>query len=258
MGHKTNPVGFRLGYIRDWESKWYANKQFGVLLLEDYKVRKAIEKNYPEAGISSVEIARLANDISVTIHTARPGVVIGRSGQRVDEMRALLESLTSKKVKLNIREIQQPEMDAFLVARNIAEQIEHQVSFRRAMKQTVFRTMQGGAAGIKIKCAGRIGGAEIARDETIQQGRVPLHTLRANIDYGVTTAHTAMGCIGVKVWIYKGDILREIAEVEAETEAAADTTAKVEVAAQVPVASKEVVGSPATLEENKDAAAKTS
>lgn len=166
--------------------------------------------------------------------------------------------LPGKKVRLNIREVQQPELDAFLVARNIAEQIEHQVSYRRAMKQTVFRTMQGGAAGIKIKCAGRIGGAEIARDETIQQGRVPLHTLRANIDYGITTAHTAMGCIGVKVWIYKGDILREKAETEEITETAAATPAKVEVAAQAPVASKEVAASPAISEENKDAAAKTS
>ncbi len=250
MGHKTNPVGFRLGYIRDWESKWYANKNFSELLLEDYKVRKAIEKNYPEAGISALEIVRLVNDISVTVHTARPGVVIGRSGQRVDEMRGLLESLTGKKVRLNIREIQQPEMDAYLVARNVAEQIEHQVSYRRAMKQSVFRTLQGGALGIKIHCSGRIGGAEIAREESVQQGRVPLHTLRANIDYGITTAHTAMGCIGVKVWIYKGDILREIAAPEAETED--------KVKAQAPVVSEGVIVSPVTVEEKEDAAAKTS
>lgn len=197
-----------------------------------------------------MEIVRLANDISVTVHTARPGVVIGRSGQRVDEMRGLLESLTGKKVRLNIREIQQPEMDAYLVARNVAEQIEHQVSYRRAMKQSVFRTLQGGALGIKIHCSGRIGGAEIAREESVQQGRVPLHTLRANIDYGITTAHTAMGCIGVKVWIYKGDILREITAPEAETED--------KVKAQAPVVSKEVIVSPVTVEEKEDAAAKTS
>ena len=258
MGHKTNPIGFRLGLIRDWESRWYANKSFGSLLVEDYRIRKAIEKNYPDAGISTVEIVRLANDISVTVHTARPGVVIGRSGQRVDEMRSLLESLTGKKVKLNIREIQQPEMDAFLVARNIAEQIEHQVSYRRAMKQSVFRTMQGGAGGIKIKCSGRIGGAEIARDEAIQQGRVPLHTLRANIDYGITAAHTAMGCIGIKVWIYKGDILREVVSEAAATETVAAAPTKVGAAAQSEAIHNEVATNPATVEENKDATAQAS
>ena len=216
MGHKVHPFGFRIGVIRDWQSKWYAEKNYADSLHEDLKLRQAIKSGYNEAGISLVEIERQANKVALTIHTARPGVVIGRGGQRVDEMRLHLESLVGKRIQLNILEVQQPELDAYLVARAIAEQIEHRVAFRRAMKQTIFRTLQAGAKGIRISCAGRLGGAEIARREIMHQGRVPLHTLRADIDYGFTEAHTTMGRIGVKVWIYRGDILPEPSRVKAE------------------------------------------
>ncbi len=216
MGHKVHPLGFRLGVIRDWQAKWYADKSYLEFLQEDLKLRKAIEAKYPEAGISQVEIERQANKVSITIHTARPGVVIGRGGQRVDEMRLNLENLIGKRVQLNIVEVHQPELDAFLVARSVAEQIEHRVAFRRAMKQALFRTMQAGAKGMRIGCAGRLGGTEIARREVIHQGQVPLHTLRADIDYGFTEARTTLGRIGVKVWIYRGDILPEPSTMEVE------------------------------------------
>jgi len=185
------------------------------------KLRQAIQDKYAEAGISLVEIERQANEVSITIHTAWPGVVIGRGGQRVEEMRLYLESLIGKKVRLTIREIQQPELDAYLVARTIAEQIERRIAFRRAMKQAIFRTIQAGAKGVRISCAGRLGGAEIARRQTMHQGQVPLHTLRADIDYGLTEARTTLGRIGVKVWIYKGDVyaepkVAEITEMPAE------------------------------------------
>ncbi len=216
MGHKVHPFGFRIGVIRDWQSKWYAEKNYADSLHEDLKLRQAIKSGYNEAGISLVEIDRQANKVALTIHTARPGVVIGRGGQRVDEMRLHLESLVGKRIQLNILEIQQPELDAYLVGRAIAEQIEHRVAFRRAMKQAMFRTLQAGAKGIRISCAGRLGGAEIARREIMHQGQVPLHTLRADIDYGFTEAHTTLGRIGVKVWIYRGDILPEPTKLEAE------------------------------------------
>ena len=216
MGHKVHPVGFRIGVIRDWQARWYADKHYAEFLHEDLKLRQAIRSKYAEAGISLVEIERQANKVSVTIHTARPGVVIGRGGQRVDEMRHYLEELIGKRVQLNIQEIRQPELDAYLVARNIAEQIERRIAYRRAMKQTIFRTIQAGAKGVRISCAGRLGGAEIARRLTIHQGQVPLHTLRADIDYGLTEAHTTLGRIGVKVWIYKGDILPEPTTLEVE------------------------------------------
>jgi small subunit ribosomal protein S3 len=216
LGHKVHPFGFRIGVIRDWQAKWYAEKNYADSLHEDLKLRQAIKSGYNEAGISLVEIDRQANKVALTIHTARPGVVIGRGGQRVDEMRLHLESLVGKRIQLNILEVQQPELDAYLVARAIAEQIEHRVAFRRAMKQAMFRTMQAGAKGIRIGCAGRLGGAEIARREIMHQGRVPLHTLRADIDYGFTEAHTTMGRIGVKVWIYRGDILPEPTRLEAK------------------------------------------
>ncbi len=219
MGHKVHPLGFRLGVIRNWQAKWYADKSYLGFLQEDLKLRKAIEAKYPEAGISLVEIERQANKVSITIHTARPGVVIGRGGQRVDEMRLHLENLIGKRVQLNIVEIHQPELDAFLVARSVADQIEHRVSFRRAMKQALFRTMQAGAKGMRIGCAGRLAGAEIARREVMHQGQVPLHTLRADIDYGLTEARTTLGRIGVKVWIYRGDILPEPSTMEVEEEA---------------------------------------
>lgn len=209
MGHKVHPLGFRIGVIHDWQAKWYADKHYAEFLQEDLKLRQAIESRYTEAGISQVEIDRQANKVAVTIHTAQPGIVIGRGGQRVDEMRLYLEKLIGKRVQLNIQEIEQPELDAYLVAKAVAEQIKRRVAYRRAMKQAVFRTMEAGAKGVKISCAGRLAGAEIASRQSIHQGRVPLHTLRANIDYGFIEAHTTLGRIGVKVWIYKGDILPE-------------------------------------------------
>jgi len=215
-------VGFRTGIIRDWQARWYADKQYGEFLQEDLKLRQAIQSRYTEAGVSLVEVDRQAHEVSVTIHTARPGVVIGRGGQRVDEMRLYLETLIGKKVRLNIQEIRQAELDAYLVARAIAEQIERRISYRRVMKQAMFRTMQAGAKGIRVSCAGRLGGAEIARRQTMHQGQVPLHTIRGDVDYGLTEARTTLGRIGVKVWIYKGEILPEpkVAEVEEKPEAA--------------------------------------
>ena len=223
MGHKVHPVGFRIGIIRDWQAKWYADKNYAEFLHDDLKVRQAIQSKYTESGISLVEIAQQANKVLITIYTARPGIVIGRGGQRVDEMRLYLEGLIDKRVQLNIQEIQQPELDAYLVARAVAEQLERRVAYRRAMKQAILRTLQAGARGMRISCAGRLGGAEIARRQVMHQGEVPLHKLRADIDYGFTEAHTIMGRIGVKVWIYKGDILPEakvgeVEEVGIETE----------------------------------------
>jgi small subunit ribosomal protein S3 len=209
MGRKVHPIGFRLGIVRDWQSKWHTDKHYVEYLQEDMKIRKAITSKYGDAGVSLIEIERPANKIIVTIHTARPGIVIGRGGQRVDETRRSLEELIGKKLQLNVQEIRQPELDAYLVARSLAEQIERRVAYRRAMKQALFRSMQAGAQGIKINCAGRLGGVEIARSQVMHQGRVPLHTIRADVDYGFTEAHTVMGRIGIKVWLYRGDILPE-------------------------------------------------
>ena len=216
MGHKVHPMGFRIGVIRDWQAKWYADKHYAEFLREDLKLRQVIESRYAEAGISLLEIDRQANQVEVTVHTARPGIVIGRGGQRVDEMRHYLEGIIGKRVQLNIQEIRQPELDAYLVARAVAEQIERRIAYRRAMRQAIFRTIQAGAKGVRISCAGRLGGAEIARRQTMHQGQVPLHTLRADVDYGWTEARTTLGRIGVKVWIYKGDILPEPKELEVE------------------------------------------
>ena len=214
MGHKVHPLGFRLGVIRDWQGKWYADRHFAEFLKEDLKLRKLIQDRHSDAAISTIDIERQANQVTVTIRTARPGIVIGRGGQRVEETRKTLESLIGKKIRLNIQEVHQPELDAKLVAQSIAEQMERRVAFRRAMKQSLLRSMQAGAKGIRIHCAGRLGGAEIARRLNMHEGQVPLHTLRADIDYGFTEAKTTMGRIGVKVWIYKGDILpqRKIVE----------------------------------------------
>ncbi|MBI4186232.1 MAG: 30S ribosomal protein S3 [Chloroflexi bacterium] len=210
MGHKVHPTGFRLGVIRDWQSRWYADdKSYAEFLSEDLKIRHGIQSGYGDAGISRVEIERQANKVTVTIHTARPGVVIGRGGQRVDEMRNHLEGLIGKRIQLNIVEIQQPELDAYLVARTVAQQLEQRIAYRRAIKQAIFRTRQAGAKGIKVRCSGRLGGAEIARRQTIHDGQLPLQTLRADIDFGMTEARTPLGRIGVEVWIYKGDILPE-------------------------------------------------
>jgi len=221
MGQKTHPIGFRLGIIKDWQAKWYANKpsQYRSLLLEDLEIRQSILSRLPEAGISHVELERGAQELVVTIHSARPGIVIGRGGQRVEDVRKFVEALTHKRARLNVQEIRQPELDAQLVSASIAEQLGRRIAFRRAMHQAVGRAMQSGALGIKIICSGRLGGIEIARREKVMEGRVPLHTLRADIDYGLAEARTAMGRIGVKVWIYKGDILPAPKEVEAEVEA---------------------------------------
>lgn len=214
MGHKVHPFGFRIGIVKDWRSRWYDEKHYAELVHEDIAIRRIIHSSYQEAGISVIEIERKANEVTVTVHTARPGVVIGRGGQRVDELRVLLEKHTGKKVRLNIQEIREPELDATLVAQNIAEQLRRRVSYRRAVKQSISRTMLRGAKGVKIKCSGRLGGAEIARHEVGHEGSVPLHTLRADIDYGFAESLTATGLIGVKVWIYKGDILPEASPVE--------------------------------------------
>ncbi len=212
MGHKTHPIGFRLGIVRDWESRWFAGnaKSYAAQVIEDHSIRQIIRRRYAEAGISSVEIERTAQDLTVNVHTARPGIVIGRGGPRVDELRKAVEAAAGgKRVRLNVLEIRQPELDAFLVARNVADQLERRVMFRRATRQAVQRTMQAGAQGVKVMISGRLGGAEIARREKVMEGRVPLHTLRADIDYGLAEAKTTMGRIGVKVWIYRGDILPE-------------------------------------------------
>ena len=221
MGQKTHPVGFRLGIIKDWQARWYAGKssQYRSLLQEDLRIRQAIMSRLPEAGISKVELERGAQELSVTIHSARPGIVIGRGGQRVEAVRKAVEGLSNKRARLNVQEIRQPELDAKLVAMSIAEQLGRRIAFRRAMHQAVGRAMQSGALGIKIICSGRLGGIEIARREKVMQGRVPLHTLRANIDYGLAEARTAMGRIGVKVWVYMGDILPEPKEIEVEEDA---------------------------------------
>ena len=208
MGHKVHPTGFRVGVIYDWQSKWYAgNKGYKVQLHEDVGIRNRIMgKGQPDAGISKVEIDRNANQMTVTIHTAKPGIVIGRNGANVDLLRTDLEKQTGRRVRVNINEIRVPEMDAYLVARSIAEQLQRRVAFRRAVKQGVQRTMQRGAKGIKVVVAGRLGGSEMSRRETEKQGRIPLHTLRADIDFAIAEAHTTFGRIGVKCWIYKGDI----------------------------------------------------
>jgi small subunit ribosomal protein S3 len=207
MGHKVHPTGFRLGVIYDWQSKWYADKNYKSQLHEDLMIRKRIMGGSVDAGISRVDIDRNANQLTVTIHTAKPGIVIGRSGANVDQLRNELEKTTGRRVRVNINEIRQPELDAYLVARSIADQLQRRVAFRRAIKQGVQRTMARGAKGIKVTVAGRLGGSEMSRRESEKQGRIPLHTLRADIEFGIAEAHTTFGRIGVKVWIYKGDIM---------------------------------------------------
>ena len=238
MGRKVHPMGFRIGVIRDWQAKWYSEKHYGEFLHEDLKLRKAIQSKYADSAISAADIERQANKVAITIYTTRPGIVIGRGGQRVDEMRLFLENLIGKKVQLNIREVQQPELDAYLVARTVADQLGRRVAFRRAMKQAIFRTIQAGAKGIKISCSGRLSGGDIARHQTMSEGRVPLQTLRADIDYGLAEAHVALGLIGVKVWIYKGDILPELEVAEVE-EALAEPVAEVSAEAAPPAESEE-------------------
>ena len=220
MGNKTHPVGFRLGVIKDWQTRWFAAKQkdYRSLVKEDLAIRRIVLDGNQDAGISRVEIERGTNELVVTAHTARPGIVIGRGGAKVDGMRKKLEQLTSSRVRLNVQEIRQPDLDAFLVARNIADQLERRIAFRRAIRQTMTRTMQAGAEGIKIIAGGRLGGAEIARVEKAMEGRVPLHTLRADIDFDIAEAATDFGRIGVKVWIFKGEILPEPKQQQIEFE----------------------------------------
>ena len=218
MGNKTHPVGFRLGVIKDWQANWFAAKQkeYRGLVIEDLSIRKVVMNAYPDAGVSRVEIERGSADVVITVHTARPGIVIGRGGQKVEETRKILEEMTERRARLNVQEIRQPEMDAQLVARNVADQLIRKIAYRRAIRQAVTRTMQAGAQGIKILCSGRLGGAEIARKEKAMDGRVPLHTLRADIDYSYAEAITDFGTIGVKVWIFKGEILPQAKEEEEE------------------------------------------
>jgi len=207
VGHKVHPVGFRLGINRTWQARWYAGREYKTLLHEDLMLREEIFTRHRNAGISMIEIERAANRVTVMIHTAKPGIIIGKSGANVDELRKLLEQKTGKRVAVNILEVRSPDLSAVLVARNVAEQLEKRVAFKRAMKLTVQRAMQAGAKGIRINVAGRLGGAEMARREWERKGRVPLHTLRADIDFGTTIAKTTYGVIGVKVWIYRGDVL---------------------------------------------------
>ena len=208
MGQKVNPHGLRIGIIKDWDTKWYANKKnFSDLLIEDVKIRRFIKKKLFISGISRIEIERAANKIKVNVHTAKPGLVIGKGGAGIEDLRKEVEKLTGKSVLINITEIKVPEMDAQLVAENIASQLEKRISFRRAMKQAMSRAMKIGAKGIKTAVAGRLGGAEIARNEHYHEGTIPLQTLRADIDYGFAEADTTYGKLGVKVWIYKGEVL---------------------------------------------------
>ncbi len=207
MGQKTHPIGFRLGIIKDWESNWFEEKNFSSLLSEDLMLRKYIRSRLRRAGVSGLQIARTAQKITLTINTARPGIVIGRKGTEVDKLKEELQRLTKKDIQLNINEIKRPELDAYLVAENIANQLTAKISFRRAMKKALISTMRMGAEGIRVQCSGRLGGAEMARTEQYRQGRVPLHTLRADIDYAIATAHTTYGAIGVKVWICRGEVL---------------------------------------------------
>jgi small subunit ribosomal protein S3 len=206
LGQKTNPIGFRLGINKTWKSLWFDERNFAKKLSEDMMLRQYVQNRLNNAGISQVEIKRTPKRITLTIHTARPGIVIGKKGTEVDKLKEELQRLTSQEVQLNIHEIKRPELDAVLVADNVARQLESKVSFRRAMKRAITSTMRMGAEGVRIRCAGRLGGAEMARTEQYKEGRIPLHTLRADIDYARATAMTTYGTIGVKVWICKGEL----------------------------------------------------
>jgi small subunit ribosomal protein S3 len=212
MGQKVHPIGFRLGvnvggrHVKEWQGRWYADKDYTRFLHEDLRVRQLIMSRLADAGVSRVDIERSANQMTVTIHAAKPGIVIGKSGVKVEELRRNLETMTAKRVRVTIQEIRQPELDAYLVARSVADQLERRVAFRRAMKQAVGRAMRFGAKGVRIQVSGRLGGAEMSRREWEREGRVPLHTLRADIDFGQAEARTTFGVIGVKVWVYRGDV----------------------------------------------------
>lgn len=207
MGQKINPIGFRVGVIRDWDAKWYAEKDFATFLHEDLKIRKYIQKKLADASVSTVEIERAANRVNVSIHTAKPGMVIGKGGAEVENLRKALNDLTGKKVHINIVEIKKPDLDAKLVGESIAQQLEARVAFRRAMRQAIQRSRRSGAKGIKTQVSGRLNGADIARKEMYSEGTVPLHTLRADIDYSWEEAQTTYGKLGVKTWIYRGEVL---------------------------------------------------
>jgi small subunit ribosomal protein S3 len=206
MGHKVHPYGFRLGVTRTWTAKWYHDKEYTTLLIEDLAIRKLVEKRLANASVSGLEIERNFGQVTVTVHTAKPGIVIGKGGQNVEILRQQIGALTKRKVKLEIKEIRQPELDAYLVAMNIAQQLARRIAFKKAMKQSIQRSMKAGAKGVKIMVSGRLGGAEMSRREWDREGRIPLGTLRADISYGQVHAHTTYGRIGVKVWIYRGDI----------------------------------------------------
>jgi len=207
LGQKSNPIGYRLGYIKTWNSQWFGQKDFAEKLNEDLLIRRYIRRRMADGAVSKIEIERTARRILITIYTARPGVVIGKKGSEVDKLKEELKKLVNKEIQININEIKHPEVDSFLVAANIARQLEGKVSFRRAMKRSITSSMRLGAQGIKIQVSGRLGGAEMARTESYKEGRIPLHTLRANIDYATATAITTYGCIGVKVWIYHGEVI---------------------------------------------------
>lgn len=212
MGQKVHPIGLRLGIVKTWESRWFSKKNYAQLLHEDIKIRKIVKERLMHAGVSKVEIERAGQKAKINIHTARPGIIIGKKGAEVDKLKKDLESISGKQLYINIQEIRRPELDAQLVAENIALQLERRIAFRRAMKKAVTSALRLGAQGIKITCAGRLAGAEIARTEWYREGRVPLHTLRADIAYGFFEAKTTMGQIGVKVWIYRGDVLSNSAQ----------------------------------------------
>ena len=208
MGQKVHPIGFRLGIIKTWDSRWFSQKNYSTLLHEDFKIRKIVKERLMHAGVSKIEIERAGQKAKINIHTARPGIIIGKKGAEVDKLKKDLETMTGKQMYINIQEIRRPELDAQLVAENIALQLERRIAFRRAMKKSVTSALRLGAQGIKIMCAGRLAGGEIARTEWYREGRVPLHTMRADIQYGFFEAKTTMGQIGVKVWIYRGDVLQ--------------------------------------------------
>ena len=222
MGHKVHPYGFRLGYTRTWTAKWYADKEYTSLLREDISIRKLLDRRLANASVSGVEIERGINHVTVAIHTAKPGIVIGRGGQNVEILRKEIGEVTNRKVKLEIREIRQPELDAYLVALNIAQQLTRRVAYKKAMKQSIQRSMKAGAKGVRIALAGRLGGSEMGRREWDREGRIPLGTLRADISYGQVLSRTTFGAIGVKVWVYRGDVMPERT---APREAVASSTA---------------------------------
>ena len=207
MGQKVNPHGLRVGVIKDWDSKWYAEADFADCLVEDYQLRKFLKKELYDAGVSKIEIERTSDRVKIMISTAKPGMIIGKGGEKINELRGRLQKMTTKKVVVDIKEIKRPDREAQLIAENIAQQLESRISFRRAMKSCMGRAMKSGAKGIKTSCSGRLGGADMARTETYSDGTIPLHTLRADIDYGFAEADTTYGKVGVKVWVYKGEVL---------------------------------------------------